>query len=168
MNNLQALKDYLTTNAWKFHVEHTKEGREYLTMGMSGKNGEWSMIVDAIDEQNMAVVYAVLPKKVSEEFRVRDKVMEFITRANSGMVLGSFEMDLDDGEVRFKTSISTLDDDLTEDAARNLVYPNVFMMDRYFRGFMAVIFDNISPVDACNKCESTKRPKRVTAGDLGL
>jgi len=35
----------------------------------------------------------------------RPAVMEFVTRANAGLVEGKFELDLDDGEVRFTTSM---------------------------------------------------------------
>ncbi len=32
-------------------------------------------------------------------------VAEFITRANFGIVIGNFEIDFSDGEIRYKTSI---------------------------------------------------------------
>ena len=64
---------------------------------------------------------------------------EFITRVNYGMVLGNFEMDYDDGEIRFKTSIDLEGAMLTDDLVKPLVYANCLMMDKYLPGIMQVI-----------------------------
>jgi hypothetical protein len=39
-------------------------------------------------------------------------IAKFITRANYGMSLGNFELDFNDGEIRYKTSIDVTDDRL--------------------------------------------------------
>ncbi len=47
-------------------------------------------------------VYTVFPVKAPEE--KRGAVAAFLTRANYGLILGSFELDFDDGEIRFKVT----------------------------------------------------------------
>lgn len=66
-------------------------------------------------------------------------VMEFITRANYGLVLGNFELDLRDGELRYKASVSVTG--LPVDRAT--LWPSaitaVSMLDRYTPGIEAVL-----------------------------
>lgn len=69
------------------------------------------------------------------------------------MVIGNFEMDLDDGEIRYKTSIDIDGDELTPDIIKRLVYANVTMMDEYLPGIIGVIEKDVSPVDAIAKIE---------------
>jgi hypothetical protein len=49
-------------------------------------------------------------------------VAEFLTRANSGMVIGNFELDFADGEIRYKTSIDVEGDKLSYAIIKRLVY----------------------------------------------
>lgn len=66
--------------------------------------------------------------------------MEFLTRANFGVVLGNFEFDLDDGEVRFKTS--GLYDSYKDEKAffDPLVYANMLTMDGFLPQILNVIY----------------------------
>lgn len=79
---------------------------------------------------------------------------EFLTRANYGLMIGNFEMDFNDGEIRYKTSIDVEGDNLSSALLKQLVYANVMTMDQYLPGIIAVIDGNISPVDANAKIEA--------------
>lgn len=85
----------------------------------------------------------------------RPAIAEFITRANYGLPNGNFEMDFEDGEIRFKTSMDTEDIELTDAMVRNLVYANVLAMDQYLPGIMNVIYSDMSPDAAINRIENT-------------
>ena len=78
---------------------------------------------------------------------------EFMTRANYGMIVGNFELNYEDGEVRYKTSIDIGDSDLSLMLVKQIVYPNVATMDLYLPGLMAVIYSDASPADAIAKIE---------------
>ncbi len=78
---------------------------------------------------------------------------EFLTRANYGLVIGNFEMDFGDGEVRYKTSIDVEGDRLTSALIKQMVYINVLMMDRYLPGIMKVAFGNADPARAIAEIE---------------
>ncbi len=64
---------------------------------------------------------------------------EFITRANYGLPLGCFEMQFDEGEVRFRTSINLESEQFSFGLLHPLFYANNAVMDRYFRGITMVI-----------------------------
>ena len=51
--------------------------------------------------------YHIAPVKAPVE--QRSAISEFITRANYGLTNGNFEMDFNDGELRYKTNVSQHD-----------------------------------------------------------
>jgi len=71
----------------------------------------------------------------------------YLTRANYGLVIGNFELDLDDGEVRLKASIDVEGATLTEALVDHLVIAGAVTTDRYIPGLQAVI-DGVSARDA--------------------
>jgi len=79
---------------------------------------------------------------------------EFLTRANYGLVVGNFELDFTDGEIRYKTSIDVEGDCLSKALVRAIVYTNIIMMDKYMPGIMALLYANVSPVQAIARAES--------------
>lgn len=83
-----------------------------------------------------------------------EKVAEFITRANYGMIFGKFEMDYDDGEVSY--TFNTLIDDkngVTEDAINDNLDLVLAMMEKYGDGLAAVIMGFSEPVEAVKHAE---------------
>lgn len=78
----------------------------------------------------------------------RLSIAEFIARANYGLVLGNFELDFIDGELRFKTSIDVDGTELPPELIEPVVYANVLTMDQYMPGIMAVIKAEKTPLEA--------------------
>jgi hypothetical protein len=108
--------------------------------------------VEAREEFNQFVFYSVCPATAPEDKRLA--VSEFLTRANYGLVVGNFELDMEDGEIRYKTSIDTAGTALDEAMVKSAVYMNVWMMDRYLPGIMATIYGGVAPADAIAQVES--------------
>jgi hypothetical protein len=116
-----------------------------------GDSGEWTCAALLHEAQNQFIFYSFLQDVVPADQRSR--VAEFITRANYGMLIGNFEMDWGDGEIRFKTSIDVKDGDLTPALVRNVVYINVLTMDHYRPGFAQIIAGDADPVDVLSAIE---------------
>ena len=81
-------------------------------------------------------------------------VAEFLTRANSGMILGNFELGFTDGEIRYKTSIDVEGDRLCFALIKRLVYGNVTMMDEYWPGIMSVVYGEVEVREVIASIES--------------
>ncbi|MEG4633670.1 YbjN domain-containing protein [Microcoleus sp. AR_TQ3_B6] len=128
------------------------EGEPLLQMVFQGENGKWTCYAKARDDQEQFIFYSVCPVNTPDSKRLA--VAEFLTRANSGMIIGNFEMDFEDGEIRYKTSIDVEDDSLSSGLIKRLVYANVMMMDAYLPGMMSVIYGDVTPVDAIAQIES--------------
>jgi hypothetical protein len=152
--NTQSIFDtmvqFFQEDGWKFLP---MEGKPILQMGFSGENGSWMCYAKAQEDKQRFLFYSVMESKVPENKRLA--VAEYLTRANYGLILGNFEMDFSDGEVRYKTSIDVEGGQLTPWMIRTMVYTNVLMMDRYLPGIMSVIYGGVSPADAVAQVEQS-------------
>ncbi len=122
------------------------EGQPILQIGFVGDNGQWTCYAMAREEQAQFVFYSVVAAKAPEA--KRPALAEFLTRANFGLIVGNFELDWDDGEVRYKTSLDVEGDRLMPALVKQMAYANVVTMDRYLPGIMRVIYGDVSPVQA--------------------
>jgi len=145
---LEVLADYFREEEW---VYTSIEGEPILHSLFTARNGRLPFVAEAKDDLDMVVFYAYCPVKAPES--ARDSVAEFLTRANYGLLVGNFEMDYADGEVRYKTVIARATEYLGKDLITHMVYTNLATMDRYLPGLMAVIYGGLSPVQAVMQIE---------------
>jgi len=107
---------------------------------------EWGCLVFSDEDSEQLMFYSVVLDTASEA--QRNEVMKFVTLANYGLHIGNFELDLDDGEVRFKTSMDVEGVEVTEAICRNLMELNFMIMGRYFEGLRAVMAGSAAAADA--------------------
>lgn len=139
---------FFTNDDWTF----TKiQGQPILQMGYQGKNGKWMCYARANEAPQQLAFYSICPAVVSEERR--SAIVEFITRANCGMVIGNFEFNFSNGEIFYKTSIDVEGDRLTPALIQRLVYTNVAIMDDYLPRILAVLDEQATPEAALAQVE---------------
>jgi hypothetical protein len=139
----QAIVNFIKEDNWPFAQI---KGQSALRLTFEGKNGKCDCYALARETQQQFVFYSVCPVKVPKP--KLGAVGEFINRANSGMIIGNFELNFADEEIRYKTSIDVEGDRLTSALIKRLVYANVTMMDEYLPGIKSVIEGDVSPIDA--------------------
>jgi hypothetical protein len=127
-------------------------GESTLRLAFQGKNGRWDCYAKVREQQQQFAFYSICPNNAPENKRMA--VAEFISRANYGMIIGNFELDFTDGEIRYKTSIDVEGDRLSFALIKRLVYANVTMMDEYLPGIMSVIYGNVEAGEAIAQIES--------------
>jgi len=144
---LGAIVEYLDEEGFDYDVESD----ERVELSFTTSNGvliTWF----SIDEDDEIVLFVTrCPVFVPPEGR--EAAMEFLTRANFGLRLGHFEFDLDDGEIRYKTSIDVEGDRLTPALVKRLVQPNLTTMDRYLPGLLRVVFGATTPAQEISAIE---------------
>jgi len=144
----EAIINFFTEDDWAY----TKiQGEPTLRLAFQGQNGKWTCYAKAREQQQQFVFYSNCPLKVPETKNLA--IAEFIARANFGMIIGNFELDFTDGEIRYKTSIDVEGANLTFTQIKRLVYANVMMMDQYLPGIMSVIDSDVEPKDAIAQIE---------------
>lgn len=136
---IETVIKFLEEEKFKYEVD---DDNQIITLFLSGNTGSWMGLANINQENNQLIFYSVIPTRVPKESRV--PVMEFITRANYNLLIGNFEMDMEDGEVRFKTSVDVSGDSLTTALVKNMVYFNFIAIDRYLESLMKVMYGNMS------------------------
>ncbi len=144
----EAIINFFKLDEWPVSII---ENESALRMSFQGENGQFTCYAQAREAHQQFIFYSICPVKVPEGKRL--VVAEFLTRANYGMVMGNFELDFRDGEIRYKTSIDVEGDRLSPSLSRHVIYPNVMMMDRYLSGIMMVTYGGLSPEQAIKQIE---------------
>lgn len=103
----------------------------------SSDHHQWTVYAVCFDGNSQLLVHSVRDGRIPEPRRAA--VGAFVSRANNGMVLGNFEFDLDDGELRFKTSIDVQGDRLSEALLDNLIEANTYCFGLYLPGIDDVL-----------------------------
>jgi hypothetical protein len=144
---MDALVTFFQEDDWK--VEQREES---LRAQVAGNNGAWQFYAYAREKAECALFYSVCPVFAPESKRAQ--AAEYITRANQGLYLGNFELDYDDGEIRYKTSIDVEGHELVSPLIKQLVRSNISMMDLYLPGIMKVIYTDTSPEKEIKEIEA--------------
>ncbi len=146
---LDAGVEFFTDDEWP----HEQMGdKPVLRTGFQGKNGALNCFFQELEAQEQVCFYSVNPLMVPEDKRAL--VAEFILRANYGMIVGNFEMDYNDGKIRYKTSADVEGTDIPQVFIRNLIHANVMTMDRYVPGIAKVVYADADPAEAVAEVES--------------
>jgi hypothetical protein len=127
------LKRVFVENRWPF-VE--VRGAPVLVSDLSGVWGTWKFYAQVAEEHDVVLFYSICPLRVPEELRL--EAAHFLTRANYGLATGNFELDFEDGEIRYKTVVH-VDGDLSPAAVKHAVRANGIAMETYLPGIGAVI-----------------------------
>ena len=142
------LIDFLNLDGWVYkEIEH----RRVLALGVEGKNGRFDCYAIAREEEHQLAVYSVCPVKVPDYKRYN--MAAFIALVNYGTIVGNFELNFQDGEIRYKTSLDVEGDRLTPALVKHLIYTSVSTMDDYLPGILSLIYGNISPEDAFHRTQ---------------
>jgi hypothetical protein len=100
-------------------------------------SGTWKLYAHAVEERELILLYSICPLTVPPEKRA--EMASFLTRANYGLALGNFELDFEDGEIRYKTSLTVESGDVSPTLVRRLAQVNGLAMERYLPSIAAVV-----------------------------
>ncbi|MEA5419673.1 YbjN domain-containing protein [Spirulina sp. CCNP1310] len=145
---LESTVSILKKQEWQFY----ELGNSTIRLDVNGQAATWSTMVKCIDEHQQIIVYSICPNKARVDKLIA--IQEFLTRANFGLKFGNFEMDLSDGEVRFKTSIQFAGMVEPEAMIEECLSLNIVTFDRYLPGILQVMFTDVTPEDAIAVIES--------------
>jgi hypothetical protein len=98
------------------------------------------------------VFYSVHPRSAPPA-RLSE-VGEFLHRVNYGTIVGNFELDCDDGEIRFKTSLDVEGEALSDVQLEKLATFNVRSMSQYLALIDAVIDGAATPREAMEQVDA--------------
>ena len=137
------LLQFFERDDWSF--THLR-GENVLHLSHVGENGVWSCYATVWEEGKQIFFYSICPIAAPKDRRTA--AMEFVTRANYGMSIGNFEIDLEDGRIRYKTSIDVEGSTSVAALVKQLVRANVDIMDLYLPGIAATIEQGMGAQEA--------------------
>jgi hypothetical protein len=117
----------------------------WISIPIEGSRERFVLVVQAIEDHGQLAVYGLVPPEVPEDRRVDAALL--VTRINWGLLLGNFELDLDDGEARFKASLDPGGEPVTAALLSPLLLVTIAMLERYTPAFAALI-EGADPVAA--------------------
>ena len=120
--------------------------------GFRSSTGVFSAWITARDEPPLLRVVVRIPVVVPEPRRV--EMAETVARANYGLLLGGFQLDMSDGELLFQASMPVADAAVTCDQVRHLLDASVWSVSTYFRAFNRLLYgDDLSPAEVIAEVE---------------
>ena len=150
--------NHLNEKGINLQILEENEIRTIYSFRVNLKNGTCDTLIEIINDPGKVITSTYLSVKIPEEHR--NKVSEFITRVNDLLSIGNFNLDLNNGNLCFKTSFlyNEIYNGYT-DLFHEYLYLTFNMVDIYIPAIMSVIYSNVSPEDAYNNIENIIKPE---------
>ncbi|EOS56743.1 MULTISPECIES: YbjN domain-containing protein [unclassified Anaerotruncus] len=147
----EAIKQYLDDQEWRYDY---REEDEYFIMRMNMQSVDSCTCIIQLKENDDFTVYSIFPLKVAQDKLAA--AAEYIARANYGLTIGNFELDFDDGELRYKATAPWKDTPVDPALIDRIVNIGFCMVDRYAPGLLSVLYGNVAPKEAIDKIENSE------------
>lgn len=141
---IKVMATYFRQAGWTF--DQVSES----ALGMSVEVSNGHLLCTAEASERSFIVYSLYPFTVPRSKRML--VAEFIVRANYRTELGALDLDLDDGEVGFKSGIAIEGSQLSPTLIASAMQLHLSTADRWFAGVAAVCFTDVTPRIALQHC----------------
>lgn len=147
------IRGFLLDDDWKFDFDDEK-GIFRFGVNIDGKMKHVNYFVPVRDDSY--TVYAISPVSAdSDDEEVMRNITEFICRANYGLRNGNFEIDIRDGEIRYKVFVDCDGGILpSRDVIRGSIIIPAMMFERYSPGILDVVFKGSTAAEAIEQCEN--------------
>ncbi len=137
----------LDDEGWDYEYD---EKNELIRFRVHGVNTDFNVFLIVDEEQESLLCNTYITQKISKNKRA--DVCEFMNRVNYELDNGNLEMDMDDGEIRYRTFLDLSDTAPSKEQILNLIWNGPQCFDTYFSGLMKMIYNNFTPEEAANSC----------------
>ena len=117
-----------------------------------GADQSYSCVIDVDESTQIITLWLGVPDFIPYE--KRRIACELLTRANFGLRIGNFEMDLDDGEVRFKIGIDIEGGKIGMIMIQSMIDTARNTFDKYNPAITRVVTGGASAEDALREVET--------------
>ena len=147
-----AISAFLREDDWHFEFD---EEKGVFKFGLSLKTRLKKVNYNIRVKEDDFSVYAVSPINADEDDSdMMRKMAEFVCRANYGLKNGNFELDMRDGEIRYKCFVDCEDGVPSVSVIRNSIYCPAGMFRMYSPGILSIIFGDATAKEAVDLCEN--------------
>ncbi|MEQ8225756.1 MAG: hypothetical protein ABRQ37_25815 [Candidatus Eremiobacterota bacterium] len=137
----------------KFELRYEKfeDDEVVLIPNIGGSNGSWNCVLYVADECKV-IIRSMFNGKVQGK-RVKE-MMEYVIRSNDNLMIGNWDIDLDNGSITYKTSAifdEKLDSKSIDLFLHSLFGINIVTFDRHIPFIMEIIYGKLSAKKAIQK-----------------
>lgn len=131
-------------------VERDPAVPRLVRTAFAGRGATWPCEARVFEEQGQIVFDSILPEVVEPDRRA--EACYLLARANWEILTGSFLLHLDAGELRFRTSLlSRNDEPIPRDVVLGMLYANVLTVDRCLDDLLAMTRGDVDPDEALGR-----------------
>ena len=154
----ETLVEHCKENEIRCHANH---GKKFIGFAMCGEAAMYKIKWCITHDNEMLQMDIALPVQARDE-KMRPFVLETIARANHGLAVGHFNLDMSDGEITYHVSCPVGEAGLDDQTIGRLFGTAMVTCDRYFAALMRVMFGGNTPEDAIYLAELDVHSERVT------
>lgn len=118
------IEQFLDNKKWKY--TKLKDSNVFL-FGITGKNGQFQCVIDLGENEQELALYSICGDKAKTENY--DKVLNTLNEINYSLLFGNFELDKNDGEIRYRTTMFLNGLELNENFVEEFVLTHIRTMD---------------------------------------
>lgn len=132
---INIIEDFFKEQSWQYtHVQDN----EILMFGINGHNGNFQCLVSIHEAEKRFTFLSICGANAPNEKKTT--ILKLINQLNFRIFLGAFEMDEEDGEIRFKTCFSYKNFEPSKNVIAEYILTNISTMDNYLPNIMEVIY----------------------------
>lgn len=127
--NTEVLLSMLENRKLKYTVEEQTEARTHIRIHFTGEDIPMTLHIILRTDRQIVSVLSVMPFRISAE-HLNDAAIA-VTAANHGLIDGSFDLNMQTGEIRFRLTSCFIGTVLSEELYAYLMYVSAETIDRY-------------------------------------
>ena len=147
------LKQYFDEQQWHYNhyrpkssgnKSHDSQQSHHLSLRMRNKKLDCGYLFRVQEKNNLLAVYGILPFLIPESHQ--SAAMLLITQINYDMLIGNLEMDINDGEIRYKNAIDVEAVGMDENTIEHLLQSVIAMTTVTYEIFSDLV-NNQNPTE---------------------
>lgn len=146
------VEEYLNSQEWHFDFDGERGNFKFgMNIDSKVKNVDMRILMG----DDFFTVYGTVPMRADEnDFLTMRSLGEYFSRANYGLRTGNFEIDFNDGEMRYKASLFAPDQLPTLRMVERVVDMPFVMWRRYGNGMISVLYGGGEPAKEIEQAEN--------------
>lgn len=153
----EAINTFLTTNDYIFQFDEDEGVFSFgVIIPSRAKSLRYTIILHDYS-YTIHTSFPLGPDPTNEQELTH--IVNFLTRANYGLRIGNFEMNMDSGEIFYKVYCNCCGIEPNDSMIRESIECPAAMFERYGNGILDILFNNLSAKLAVRRCESVHDAK---------
>lgn len=151
---VERIHQFFDEGKWKYRYDEKKA----IFRAMVKMNSPLGMLrVAILVKETYYLVYAIFGATADESQRQR--VGEYLHRANLGLINGNFEFSFEDGEIRYKTYVNFGGDDteLSDKVIEDSIVIPIAMFDLYGKNLIRLMLGESDPKKLVDEVKEEKK-----------